>query len=124
MTDPAAVMAETANLTVAHAQHICMPPGEARTRVTQMFRAMHPHLKVISAQLADSGFIAAAKRSVFSWATADMLGKTPIRAFGGLAEAADWLQPRATALGLACPSSVDLQAFIQARNPTSKTRVP
>jgi hypothetical protein len=166
MTEPArgaaAVVVETATLTVAHAAQVCVvvprgppttegvrhihgaleqlarrvktgigmlfvvgervapPSGDTRTAVAEMFRAMHPHLKVVSAQMAGSGFIAAAKRSVFTWATSRLLGTTPVRVFGDLADAADWLHARSGELGLACPPSLDLQAFVQATRVTPR----
>lgn len=99
-------------------ERVSPPSGDARHEVSEMFRAMRPHLKVISAHLAGNGFVASAKRSVFTWATSHMLGKTPIRAFGDLAGAADWLYDRAAVLELDCPSSLDLQTFVQARRVT------
>jgi hypothetical protein len=102
------------------AEGVGPPSGETRREVAEMFRAMHPHLKVIAAHMAGSGFIAAAKRSVFTWATSNLVGKTPIRAFSELAEATTWLHARATALDMACPSSLELQTFVSASVPSAR----
>src|SRR5262245_18164289 len=44
------------------------PSGPARAAVSEMFKALRPNIKVISAVLEGSGFIASAKRSIFTWA--------------------------------------------------------
>ncbi|HWE29470.1 MAG TPA: hypothetical protein VHB97_15780 [Polyangia bacterium] len=93
------------------------PTGDARHEAGEMFDAMRPYLRVLSAQMEGSGFAAAAKRSVFTWATSKMLGKTPVKTFARLAEATAWLETKSAELRLPCPSRDTLEAVVRRIHP-------
>jgi hypothetical protein len=89
------------------------PTGMAREEAAAMFDAARPYLRVLSAQLEGTGFAAAAKRSVFTWATSRMLGKTPVKTFAILGDAADWLETKCKELGIPCPPVHQLEASVR-----------
>ena len=93
------------------------PSGEARHEAGEMFDAMRPYLRVVSAQMEGSGFTAAAKRSVFTWATSKMLGKTPVKTFARLSEATAWLEVKCAELRMPCPSRESLDALVRRIHP-------
>ncbi len=89
------------------------PSGEARGEAGKMFDAMRPYLRVVSAQMEGSGFAAAAKRSVFTWATSKMLGNTPIKTFARLMQATTWLEAKCKELKLPCPPRDVLEGVVR-----------
>ena len=93
------------------------PSGDARHEAGQMFDAMRPYLRLVSAQMEGSGFAAAAKRSVFTWATSKMLGKTPVKTFARLTEATAWLEVKSGELKLPCPPRDSLEAMVRRIHP-------
>jgi hypothetical protein len=93
------------------------PSGDARKEAGDMFDAMRPHLRVVSAQMEGSGFLAAAKRSVFTWATSKMLSKTPIKTFAQLNDATAWLEMKCEELRLPCPSHDALDGLVRRIHP-------
>lgn len=88
------------------------PTGRTREAAAEMFDELRPNLKAVSAHMEGSGFAAAAKRSVFTWATQRMLGKTPVKTFGRLADSTHWLELKCKELKLNCPTSLELQSFV------------
>ena len=84
------------------------PDGPVRTAAGKMFEGLRDHLRVVATQIEGTGFAAATKRSIFTWATSNMLGKTPIKTFGGLAEATVWLAAQCAAQNVACPPAAVL----------------
>jgi len=93
------------------------PNGAARDAAGEMFDAVRPYLRVLSAQMEGSGFAAAAKRSVFTWATSKMLGKTPVKTFARLAEATAFLETKCSELRMPCPSRETLEAVVRRIHP-------
>ncbi len=89
------------------------PSGAARDAAGEMFDALRPYLRVVSAQMEGTGFAAAAKRSVFTWATSKMLGKTPVKTFARLGEATEWLESKCGELGLPCPPRATIEALVR-----------
>ena len=93
------------------------PKEAAREAAGEMFESIRPYLRVLSAQMEGSGFAAAAKRSVFTWATSKMLGKTPVKTFARLAEATAWLETKCAELRMPCPSRDTLDAVVRRIHP-------
>jgi hypothetical protein len=88
------------------------PDGAARAAAADFFANARTQIKVMSAHIVGAGFVAAAKRSVFTWLTSGMLGKLPFKTSASIGEACDWLEAQCKTLGVKCPSSAELQLTI------------
>jgi hypothetical protein len=87
------------------------PAGPARTAAEQMFAALQPNLCAVAGVLEGSGFMAAAKRSVFTFATSRMIARATVKTFDQVDPASGWLIERCREQGVACPTATALVSF-------------
>jgi hypothetical protein len=76
-----------------------------------MFLALQPNLCAVAGVLEGSGFMAAAKRSVFTFATTRMIARAAVKTFDHVDVATVWLIDRCREQGVACPTTTALAAF-------------
>jgi hypothetical protein len=88
------------------------PNGAARSAASEMFESLRGELRIISALFEGTGFLAAAQRSLFTFATSHVLGATLIKTFNDLPQSAGWLQAQCLVLKLACPSAAELTTVV------------
>jgi hypothetical protein len=84
------------------------PSGATRDAAATVFESFQGPMRAMAVVLEGTGFVVAAKRSVVTFLTRRMVGSTPLRTFAQLADGADWVTARCTALGIPCPSSTAL----------------
>jgi hypothetical protein len=72
------------------------------------FEILAGRVPLVAIALEGSGFIAAAKRSVITFALAGLSRKTQLSVFGSLPEAATWTEARSETTGFLCPPSAEL----------------
>jgi hypothetical protein len=89
------------------------PTGSARAAAGAMFDDLRQSLRAVAAQIAGSGFGASVKRSIFTWATGSMLGKTPLKTFSTVDDASHWLEEQCRAAGIAAASGEDLAEIVK-----------
>lgn len=89
------------------------PSGGVRDALAETITARGPELKVICFVLEGSGFMASAKRSVFTFATSRVIRGTPIKTFVEAREAAVWSKSTCADQGLVCPSATGLQTVVR-----------
>jgi hypothetical protein len=87
------------------------PAGPARTAAEQMFAALQPNICAIAGVLEGTGFVAAAKRSVFTYATSRMIARAAVKTFADVDPATGWLIERCREQGVACPTATALVSF-------------
>jgi hypothetical protein len=87
------------------------PAGAARAAAAEMFAALQPNLCAVAGVLEGSGFMAAAKRSIFTFATSRMIERAQVKTFDQLAPAVSWLQQRCREQGVACPTAAALESL-------------
>jgi hypothetical protein len=76
-----------------------------------MFAALQPNLCALAGVLEGSGFAAAAKRSVFTFATSRMIARAVVKTFDQVDPGIGWLTDRCREQGVACPAATALAAF-------------
>jgi hypothetical protein len=89
------------------------PAGPARAAANEMFSTLQPNICALGGVLEGSGFMAAAKRSVFTFATARVLTHAIVKTFEQVEPASVWLVDRCREQGVACPTAAALAAFAQ-----------
>jgi hypothetical protein len=87
------------------------PAGAARSAAGEMFATLQPNLCAIAGVLEGTGFMAAAKRSIFTWATSRMIARAPVKTFDHLEPATGWLEQRCREQGVACPTATSLASL-------------
>jgi hypothetical protein len=87
------------------------PAGPARTAAEDMFVALQPNLCAVAGVLEGTGFMAAAKRSVFTFATSRMIARAAVKTFDQVDSAIGWLTERCREQGVACPTATALASF-------------
>jgi hypothetical protein len=92
------------------------PVGEVRAAALKMFEDFVPDLKLLAAYVEGSGFVAATKRSVLTLLFARLLRRRPVKTFGDLAQATDWLEAQAKRESVECPTSEELQLLVERSN--------
>jgi hypothetical protein len=89
------------------------PSGPARSAAEEMFIALQPNICAVAGVLEGSGFMASAKRSVFTFLTARMIGRASVKTFEKVDVASSWLIDRCREQGVACPSATALLSFVR-----------
>jgi hypothetical protein len=89
------------------------PTGKARTAAGLMFEELRPSLRVVAAHIAGHGFLVSVKRSIFTWATSRMVGKTPLKTFSSVTVASQWLEDQCRLAGITSASGGDLEAIVK-----------
>jgi hypothetical protein len=87
------------------------PTGQARTVAEQMFAALQPNLCAVAGVLEGTGFMASAKRSVFTFVTSRMIARAAVKTFDQVDPAIGWLVERCREQGVACPTPTALASF-------------
>jgi hypothetical protein len=89
------------------------PVGEVREAAVKMFSEFEPKLKALAALVEGEGFVAAAKRSVFTFLISRVLRKKPVKTFAQIGQAADWMEAQGKLAQFDCPTSEELQIAIE-----------
>jgi hypothetical protein len=88
------------------------PTDEMRDAAYKMFADFAPKLKLLAAYVEGSDFAAAAKHGLFTLLVSRLLRDKPVKTFGRIADATDWVESQANEIQLECPTSEELQLVI------------
>ncbi len=88
-----------------------LPPTSVRQRFEKMMREMQGKLKLLAVVIEGSGFASAAKRSVFTMISAQIVGKISLKVFAASPKACAWLAGMSATQALELPPAATLAAF-------------